>query len=101
MVSSVRRFEIPEGTRGMRLAWEAGLIMRPWGFMLEEIRTPTHLWHGEEDRNAPVAMGCDLARCIPGSAAPGVYPVRSSHRATKDLGLARIFFSNESIRPDI
>jgi pimeloyl-ACP methyl ester carboxylesterase len=51
------------------LAWEAGLIMRPWGFMLEEIRVPTYLWHGEEDRNAPVAMGRDLARRIPGCAA--------------------------------
>ena len=50
-------------------AWEAGLIMRPWDFMLEEIHTPTHLWHGEEDRNAPLAMGRDLARRIPGCAA--------------------------------
>jgi pimeloyl-ACP methyl ester carboxylesterase len=47
-------------------SWEAGLFMRPWGFALEEISTPTFLWHGEEDRNAPVAMGRDLARRIPG-----------------------------------
>jgi pimeloyl-ACP methyl ester carboxylesterase len=51
------------------LAWEASLIMRPWGFNVGEIHVPTHLWHGEEDRNAPVAMGRDLAQRIPGCAA--------------------------------
>jgi pimeloyl-ACP methyl ester carboxylesterase len=47
-------------------SWEAGLYMLPWGFHLEEIATPAFLWHGEEDRNAPVVMGRDLARRIPG-----------------------------------
>jgi pimeloyl-ACP methyl ester carboxylesterase len=47
-------------------AWEAGLFMRPWGFPLEEIRRPAFLWHGEADRNAPVAMGLELASRIPG-----------------------------------
>jgi len=51
------------GSRGC--AWEMGLYARPWGFRLEEIQTPVHLWHGEQDANAPVAMGRYLASVIP------------------------------------
>jgi pimeloyl-ACP methyl ester carboxylesterase len=50
---------------GRGCAWEMGLYARPWGFRLEEIRTPAHLWHGEQDANAPVAMGRYLASVIP------------------------------------
>jgi pimeloyl-ACP methyl ester carboxylesterase len=46
-------------------AWEMGLYARPWGFRLENIRTPVYLWHGEQDVNAPVTMGCYLASVIP------------------------------------
>jgi pimeloyl-ACP methyl ester carboxylesterase len=55
------------GSRGA--AWEMGLYSRPWGFRLEEIRTPVHLWHGEQDANAPIAMGRYLATTIPQSEA--------------------------------
>jgi pimeloyl-ACP methyl ester carboxylesterase len=55
------------GSRGP--AWEMGLYARPWGFRLEEIRTPVHLWHGEDDANAPVAMGRYLATSVPESRA--------------------------------
>jgi pimeloyl-ACP methyl ester carboxylesterase len=51
----------PEGP-----AWEAGLFMRPWGFDLGGIQAECFLWHGEQDRNAPVAMGRDLAIPLPG-----------------------------------
>jgi pimeloyl-ACP methyl ester carboxylesterase len=51
------------GSRGP--AWEMGLYARPWGFRLEEIRVPVHLWHGEEDVNAPISMGRYLATSIP------------------------------------
>ena len=51
------------GSRGP--AWEMGLYARPWGFRLEEIRTPVHLSHGEEDANAPVTMGRYAASVIP------------------------------------
>jgi pimeloyl-ACP methyl ester carboxylesterase len=51
------------GSRGP--AWEMGLYARPWGFRLDEIRTPVHLWHGEQDANAPVTMGRYLATTIP------------------------------------
>lgn len=52
-----------DGSRGP--AWEMGLYPRPWGFRLEDIRAPVHLWHGEQDANAPVSMGRYLAASIP------------------------------------
>ncbi len=44
---------------------EFALFSRPWGFRLEDIRMRVHLWHGELDRNCPVAMGRAVARAIP------------------------------------
>jgi pimeloyl-ACP methyl ester carboxylesterase len=55
------------GSRGP--AWEMGLYARPWGFRLEDIRTPVHVSHGEQDANAPVSMGRHLATVIPESQA--------------------------------
>jgi pimeloyl-ACP methyl ester carboxylesterase len=52
------------GSRGP--AWEMGLYVRPWGFRVEELRTPVYLSHGEQDANAPVTMGRYLATSIPG-----------------------------------
>jgi pimeloyl-ACP methyl ester carboxylesterase len=54
-----------QGGRG--LAWDAALIARPWGFSLREIKAPVHLWHGDADRNAPLAMGGYLAEQLPNS----------------------------------
>jgi pimeloyl-ACP methyl ester carboxylesterase len=51
------------GSRGP--AWEMGLYALPWGFRLEDIRTPVYLSHGEQDANAPVTMGRYLASVIP------------------------------------
>ena len=51
------------GSRGP--AWEMGLYARPWGFRLDEIPVPVHLWHGEQDVNAPISMGRYLATSIP------------------------------------
>jgi pimeloyl-ACP methyl ester carboxylesterase len=56
-----------QGPQGPAL--EAGLFMRSWGFSLEAIRAPTFLWHGMADRNAPIAMGRELAGRIPGCVA--------------------------------
>lgn len=42
------------------------LFARPWGFRLDAIRVPVVLWHGELDRNCPVAMGRHVAAAIPG-----------------------------------
>jgi pimeloyl-ACP methyl ester carboxylesterase len=46
-------------------AWELRLYARPWGFRLQDIQLPVQLWHGEQDANAPVAMGRHLAAAIP------------------------------------
>ncbi len=51
------------------LAWDARLLTRPWGFRLEDIRTPVYLWHGSDDREAPVGMGRLVAGHIPGTRA--------------------------------
>jgi pimeloyl-ACP methyl ester carboxylesterase len=49
-----------QGARGA--AYEGVLFGRPWGFKLEEIKFPAiFLWHGEEDREAPVATGRKVA----------------------------------------
>ncbi len=46
---------------------EAGLYTRPWGFRLQEITAPVHLWHGEqEDRNVLSSVGHFVADSIPG-----------------------------------
>lgn len=46
---------------------EAGaLYWKPWGFRLEDIRMRVHVWHGEEDLNAPFAAhGKYLAEKLP------------------------------------
>ena len=52
-----------QGTRGV--AWDWGLEARPWGFPLEDIRVPVHVWHGESDTLVPLANGQYLAKAIP------------------------------------
>lgn len=41
------------------------LVGKPWGFRLEDIRTPVYLWHGEEDKICSVQMGRNVAASIP------------------------------------
>jgi pimeloyl-ACP methyl ester carboxylesterase len=50
------------------LRWPAAdvvLYSRPWGFRLQDINIPVHLWHGERDRIVPAAMARYLAKIIP------------------------------------
>jgi pimeloyl-ACP methyl ester carboxylesterase len=49
-------------------ATDLALAARPWGFRLEDIRVPVHVWHGELDVSTPPAMGRHLAAAIPGAA---------------------------------
>jgi pimeloyl-ACP methyl ester carboxylesterase len=54
-----------QGFRGFAL--ELALGSRPWGFPLEAIRVPVHVWHGELDVSTPIAMARCLAAAIPTS----------------------------------
>jgi pimeloyl-ACP methyl ester carboxylesterase len=55
------------GPRGFAL--ELGLAARPWGFPLQGIRVPVHVWHGALDVSTPLAMARCLAAAIPTSRA--------------------------------
>ena len=46
-------------------AEDIGLIARPWGFDLADVKVPVLLWHGELDRNVPVVAGRYLAGALP------------------------------------
>jgi len=43
------------GSRGCLVDLE--IFRKPWGFSLEEIETPVHLWHGERDATIPASLG--------------------------------------------
>lgn len=42
-------------------------VARPWGFRLDSVSVPVRIWHGGEDRTAPLEMGEFLADSIPES----------------------------------
>jgi pimeloyl-ACP methyl ester carboxylesterase len=49
-----------QGSKGP--AYDGMLVRRPWGFELEDIAFPKlYLWHGELDKDVPVAMGKKVA----------------------------------------
>lgn len=52
-----------QGVRGVAL--DLKLEARLWGFALQEISMPVHVWHGEQDRIVPVEQGRIQARTIP------------------------------------
>jgi pimeloyl-ACP methyl ester carboxylesterase len=56
-----------QGSRGAQ--HDTFLMVTAWDFNPREIQIPVHLWHGEEDRNAPIAMGRYMANAIPNSQA--------------------------------
>lgn len=40
-------------------------LTRPWGFDLEEIQVPVHIWHGDRDENVPLHHARYAAETIP------------------------------------
>ena len=54
---------VRDGTHG--ITWDLEILARPWGFPLHAIPTDVFLWHGEDDTQAPLAMGKRLAGAIP------------------------------------
>lgn len=43
------------------------IFAREWGFRLEDIDIPVHLWQGDADRNVPVSHARQMAAAIPGA----------------------------------
>jgi pimeloyl-ACP methyl ester carboxylesterase len=69
---------------------EAGaLYWKPWGFRLEDIQAKVHVWHGEEDLNAPFAAhGKVLAQKLPYVEAkfyPGEGHISLVHKYLKNM----------------
>lgn len=50
------------GPRGSQ--HDTRLMVTEWDFRPQDIQIPVHLWHGEIDQNAPVAMGRYMANAI-------------------------------------
>jgi pimeloyl-ACP methyl ester carboxylesterase len=64
----------PSGTTARATAQDFVLFARDWGFRLQDIAVPVHVWHGDLDRNVPFAQGTFVAEHIPGAelhACPG------------------------------
>jgi pimeloyl-ACP methyl ester carboxylesterase len=52
-----------QGNRGL---YDEALVMaRRWGFPLDGVKVPVHLWHGESDITVPADMGRYLVRVLP------------------------------------
>jgi pimeloyl-ACP methyl ester carboxylesterase len=49
------------------LAWDVRLITGPWGFTLEKIEVPVHIWHGTADNTTSLTMARYMAGKIPNS----------------------------------
>ncbi len=61
-------------TSALAASQDFALFARDWGFRLEDIAVPTHVWHGDLDRNVPFEHGRRQAESIAGAefhACPG------------------------------
>jgi pimeloyl-ACP methyl ester carboxylesterase len=54
-------------TTGRAGAQDFRLFVTDWGFRLEDITVPVHIWQGDVDRNVPLAHGRRQADAIPGA----------------------------------
>ncbi|MBI5838757.1 MAG: alpha/beta hydrolase [Chloroflexi bacterium] len=52
-----------KGPRGAQ--HDTRLMVTDWDFRPQDIRIPVYWWHGESDKNAPIAMGRYMAEAIP------------------------------------
>jgi len=57
------REALRQGPRGAQR--DVALMVSPWEFRPQDITMPVRFWHGEEDVNAPPAMGRYLAAAAP------------------------------------
>jgi len=58
---------VRKGPRGGQ--HDTRLMVTDWDFRPQDIQIPVYWWHGEEDRNAPIAMGRYMAESIPNAQA--------------------------------
>ena len=63
-VDGLRRASRSSGRAAVQ---DFALFARDWGFSLERIAGPVHIWHGDQDRNVPFEHGRLLAQLIPGA----------------------------------
>jgi len=56
---------LANGTKGVME--DMRTLRAPWGFGVQSIEVPVHLWHGEDDDATPRQMGGWLAAMIPGA----------------------------------
>jgi pimeloyl-ACP methyl ester carboxylesterase len=57
----------PSATTTRAATQDFVLFAREWGFRLEDISVPVHLWHGDADRNVLFGHGRFVAERIPGA----------------------------------
>jgi pimeloyl-ACP methyl ester carboxylesterase len=74
---------------GLGPAEAAALYWKPWGFRLEDIQMKVHVWHGEDDLNAPFAAhGKVLAQKLPNAEVkfyPGEGHISLIHKYLKTI----------------
>jgi pimeloyl-ACP methyl ester carboxylesterase len=63
MTSETLRESLRQDLEGY--AWDWLAIRLPWGFRIEEARSPVHVWHGAADRNVPLRDGAFIASRLP------------------------------------
>jgi pimeloyl-ACP methyl ester carboxylesterase len=64
----------PSATTAQAAAQDFVLFVRDWGFRLQDVSVPVHVWHGDLDKNVPYSHGVFMAERIPGAdfhACPG------------------------------
>ena len=64
----------PSATTAKAAAQDFVLFVRDWGFRLQDVSVPVHVWHGDLDKNVPYSHGVFMAERIPGAqfhACPG------------------------------
>jgi pimeloyl-ACP methyl ester carboxylesterase len=63
----VRHLAGPDAFRqGARwAAQEVALFVRPWPFVLQDVTTPVHLWHGSQDVHVPISIARAMSERLP------------------------------------
>jgi pimeloyl-ACP methyl ester carboxylesterase len=62
----LHEFARPPSPTALRAAvQDFTLEVHDWGFRLEDIAIPVHVWHGDQDRNLPIDNGLRIAAAIP------------------------------------